>query len=215
MEIIRNCNADLNSGGKTMKYVNQLEYTDWPYVTRTAMNGEDFEKGRTTTIRSSGCGLCSAVMVADQLLPNCDFELKDAIKLSYECEANHMVGTDYKRFAPAFAEKCNLKLEMTKEPERLGYCLRTGGAAVLHIKGDRDGYVGVFSHKGHYVVAISEESDGRIAILDPSLKIGKYEEEGRNGLVELKNDVIALCDMQTIIKDTLPANPAFYLFWRK
>ena len=40
-----------------MKYVNQKEYPDWLYVTRTDMEGEDKEKGRTTTISGSGCGL--------------------------------------------------------------------------------------------------------------------------------------------------------------
>ena len=198
-----------------MKYVNQKEYPDWLYVTRVDMEGEGKERGRTSTISSSGCGLCSAVMVADRLIPGCEFGLKDAIKMSYDTNANHRIGTDYKRFAPVFAEEYGLELEMTNDPERLRYCLRTGGAAVLHLKGDRDGYVGVFSHGGHYAVAISEERDGRIAVLDPSYTKGKYEEEGQKGLVEMKNDVIAICDMQVIIDDTAPAEISFYLFWRK
>ena len=135
--------------------------------------------------------------------------------MSYDTNANHRKGTDYKRFAPAFAEKYGLDLELTNDPERLRYCLRTGGAAVLHIEGDRDGYVGVFSHYGHFVAAISEERDGRIAVLDPSYFIGKYEEEGRKGLVEMKNGVVAICDMQVIVDDTAPNEPSFYLFWRK
>lgn len=198
-----------------MKYVNQLEFPDWLYVTRVDMEGDHKEWGRTSTVSSSGCGLCSAVMVADRLIPEADFGLKEAIKLSYDTKANHKRGTDYKRFAPAFAEKCGLDLETTNDPERLRYCLRTGGAAILHAKVDRDGYVGVFTRRGHYIVAISEERDGRIAILDPSYKKGKFDEEGRKGLVEMKNDFIALCDMQVIIDDTLIADPAFYLFWRK
>lgn len=198
-----------------MKYVNQLEYPDLLYVTRKEMEGEDKERGRTTTIKSSGCGLCSAIMVLDRLIPEIDFTLRDAIKISYDVNANHKSGTDYKRFAPAFAEKYSLELEKTNDPERLSYCLRTGGAAVLHVKGDRDGYVGVFSHGGHYVAAISVERDGRLAILDPSYFDGKYEEEGRRGLVEMKNGVVALCDMQVVIDDTAPAEPSFYLFWRK
>lgn len=198
-----------------MKYVNQLEYPDWLYVTRTDMEGEDKEKGRTTTIRSSGCGLCSAIMVADRLVPDCSFGLKDALKMSYDHKANHRKGTDYKRFAPPFAEKFGLDLEMTNDPERLRYCLRTGGAAVLHVKVDREGYVGVFSHGGHYIVAISEERDGRIAILDPSYFEGKYEEEGRQGLVELRNGVVAISDMKVLVEETKAAPISFFLFWRK
>ncbi len=202
-------------GGQIMRYVNQLEYPDIRYITRYEMEGEDYERGQRSTVKSSGCGLCSAIMVADRLIPDCEFSVEDAVKLSYECEANHKKGTDYARFAPAFAEKFGLEYEMTDDPERLRFCLRTGGAAVLHSKGDRDGYIGVFTHGGHYIAAISEERDGRIAILDPSLKEGKYEEEGRRGLVELKNGVIALCDMEVLVKDTETANPGFYLFWRK
>ena len=198
-----------------MQYVNQLEYAAIPYITRFEYEGEEREKGQTTTVRSSGCGLCSAIMVLDRLVPEYCFSVEDAVKLSYDCEANHKRGTDYKRFAPRFAEKFGLEFEMTNDAERLKYCLRTGGAAVLHVKGDREDRVGVFSHGGHYVVAISEERDGRIAVLDPAYKVGKFEEDGRKGLVEMKNDVIALCDMQVIIDDTAPADPSFYLFWRK
>ena len=45
--------------------------------------------------------------------------------------------------------------------------------------------------------------------------IEEFEFEGRKGLVEMKNGVIALCDMQVIIADTEPAEPSFYLFWRQ
>ena len=88
-----------------MRYVNQLENPHMLYVTRTSQEGADKERGRTTTIKSSGCGLCSAIMVADRLLVNYKFDLDDAIQLSYDTEANHRLGTDYQRFAPAFAEK--------------------------------------------------------------------------------------------------------------
>ena len=93
--------------------------------------------------------------------------------------------------------------------------VRTGGAAVIHVGGDREGHIGVFSHGGHYVAAISEDRDGRIVILDPSFFEGKYEEEGRKGLVEMKNRVIALCDMQVLIDDTANREPHYHLFWRK
>ena len=198
-----------------MKYISQLNYPDWPYVTRTEMDEAQREKGKTTTVRSSGCGLCSAIMVADRLLVDSQFGLREAIEISYEVNANINIGTNYKRFAPVFAERLGLEWVPTNDPEELRKCLRTGGAAVIHVGGDREGHVGVFSHKGHYVAAISEERDGRIAILDPSYKVGKYEEKGREGKVEMKDGVIALCDMQVLIDDTANRNPHFHLFWRK
>ena len=199
-----------------MKYINQLDYPEWFYVTKTELEDEARrEHGKTTTVRSSGCGLCSAVMVADRLVVDCDFDLVDAINLSYEVGANKGVGTSMKTFGPAFAEKLGFDLEMTSDPERLCYCMRTGGAAVVHVGGDREGYTGVFSHGGHYVAAIGQQADGRIIVLDPSYKVGKYEEEGRKGKVEVKHDVIALTDAQVLADDGASRTPCFYLFWRK
>lgn len=198
-----------------MKYVNQLEYPDLLYVTRTSMEGEAREKGKTSTIRSSGCGLCSAVMVADRLLPNCEFNLRDAIRISYDTDANYMPGTSLTRFGPAFAEKLGLIYEESSDPERVREYLRTGGAVIANTGGDRDGYIGVFSHGGHYIALVGEEPDGRIAVLDPSYKEGKYEEDGRAGKVEMKHGVLALCDMDVLVKDTANREPSFYLFRRK
>jgi len=178
------------------------------------MDGVEQEKGETTTVRSSGCGLCSAIMVADRLLPNCEFGLKEAIDLAYATNANLEVGTTYQVYAPALAEKLGLKLEMTNDVEQLLNCLRTGGAAVLNVGGDHEGRIGVFSHGGHFIVAIGVEPDGRVAVLDPSYKPGKYNEEGRKGKVEIKNQVIALCDAQTLAEDASTRDPGFYLFWR-
>lgn len=198
-----------------MKYINQLEYGHIPYITRTQMETEeDRKKGETTTVRSSGCGLCSAIMVLDRLFVNYDFTLEDAIQLSYDSGANVGRGTMYACFAPALAEKFGLEVEMNNDPERLRYCLRTGGVAVLRTRGDYEGHIGIFSHGGHYVTLIGEERDGRIAILDPSNKPGKYDEEGRE-CVEVKNEQILLCDMESIVKDFALGNPALYLFWRK
>ena len=197
-----------------MKYVNQLLYGHMPYITRTTLEGEEYEKGQKTTVRSSGCGLCSAVMVADRLIPDSDFDLEQAVQLSYDTEANYRRGTSAKRFCPAFAQRMGLTYEPTNDLERLRYCLRTGGAAIAYISGDRDGYIGLFSHGGHYIAVIDEEPDGRLAILDPSYKENKYEEEGRAGKVEMKCGVIALCDGAVLAEDCVVDHIPFHLFWR-
>ena len=198
-----------------MKYINQLEYPDTIYITRTKMEGEALEKGKKTTVKGSGCCLCSAVMVADRLIPNCDFDLEQAIRLSYDSESNGKAGTTSITFVPAFAEKMGFSYERTKDMERLLYCLRTGGAAIVNVSGDREGYVGLFSHGGHYIAAIGVEPDGRIALLDPSYKENKYEEEGRAGKVEMKNGVIALCTLEVLAADCENRETPYNLFWRK
>lgn len=197
-----------------MKYVNQLDYPHLLYVTKTDMEGRARERGKTSTVKTSGCGLCSAVMVADRLLPNCEFSLEDALDLSYAVKANHKRGTDYNRFAPAFAEKMGLKWEASKDLEDLRRCLRTGGAAVVLVGGDREGHIGLFTHGGHYITVISEEADGRFVILDPSFRPDKFEEEGRPGKVEIRNGVIVLCDGDTLDGETETDSTPYHLFWR-
>ena len=196
-----------------MKFVNQLDYPHLPYVTRTKLEGAEQEHGKTTTVKTSGCGLCSAVMVADRLLPNCRFDLVDAIELSYRVEANYRRGTDYRIYAPAFAEKMGLAYEGTNDPDRLLQCLRTGGAAVAHVTA-REGHVGLFTKGRHYVTVIGEEPDGRVAVLDPSYYEGKYEEEGRQGKVEMKG-VIAICSLPTLVEEASEPEISCHLFWRK
>ena len=198
-----------------MKYVNQKQHPHMLYVTRTEPGHPDAEKGRTTTIASSGCGLCAAIMAADRLLPCCDFDLYDAIDLSYAVNANHHLGTDYRRFAPAFAEKLGLQVEFSTDVEDVCRCVRTGGVAVALVSGRGEGQ-GLFTRTGHYVVIIGEEPDGRFAILDPSLVEGKFEEPDRKGKVEITNGVIILCPKDTLVKEeTRTGPPPYYLFRRK
>ncbi len=198
-----------------MKYINQKDYPHWLYVTRIDLDEADRERGKTTTVASSGCGLCSAIMVADRLIPNCTFDLNDAISLSYEVGANRWIGTTYALFAPAFAQKVGLEMEAVKDVRALRRCLRTGGAAVVLVDGDREGQVGLFTHGGHYMAIIAEEEDGRFVILDPAFTPDKFDTEGRRGRVEIKNDIFVLCDEATLLEETKSRSTPFYLFRRK
>ena len=181
------------------------------YVTRT--DPEYGDSGKTTTVRSSGCGLCSAIMVADRLLPSYDFDLPDAIELSYEMKANHGRGTDPKLFFPAFAEKLGLDYKQAKTTEELIHCLQTGGAAVVHV-GKVEGRVPLFTKGGHYMAVIGIERDGRLAILDPSYFPGKYDEEGRQGKVEMRQGVISLCTPEILAEESEMKAIPYHLFWR-
>ncbi len=206
---------DLTKEVRKMRYVNQKMYPDMPYITCTKPDHPKHERGKTTTVKTSGCGLCSSIMVADRLLPAYEFDLEDAIALSYKVGANGGAGTS-RLYFDAFAEKFGLKKEEASTTEELARCLRTGGCAIVHVGGDHDDHIGLFSHVGHYIVAIDVEPDGRIAILDPAYLPGRYEEEGRVGKVEVKNEFVALCSAEDLHKDTLNRQPGSYiLFWRK
>jgi hypothetical protein len=209
LQLDREYGIMVSKGVRRMKYINQRQYPDIPYITRTTMDGADYERGQNTTISSSGCGLCAAIIVADRLLPNCQFGLEDALALSYESKANHRKGTDYTRYAPAFAEKLGLRMETSHDLEDVRRCLRTGGAVVALVK------KGLFTDSLHYIAIIGEEPDGRFAILDPSLTDEKYEREDRKGRVEIKNGVIVLCDEANLCTEVTEEPAPLTLFWRK
>ena len=154
-------------------------------------------------------------MAADRLLPHYEFELEDAIALAYETNANHRIGTDYKRFAPAFAEKLGLRWEATKDINKLRQCLRTGGVCVVLVDGDREGKIGLFTHVGHYMTIINEEPDGRFAILDPGHSETKYDIPERQGKVEIRNGCITLSTPELLEDATANRETPYHLFWRK
>lgn len=198
-----------------MLYINQLDYPHIPYITRTSLGGEEYERGQKTTVRSSGCGLCAAMMVADRLIPNVEFTLEQAVELSYESRANTTVGTNYAYYAPAFAKKLGLKVVASMDVEDLRNCLETGGAAVVLVRGDRDGQEGLFTNRGHYMAVIGVEPDGRFVILDPSYKAGKFDSPDRKGKIEMKNDIVVLCSPEILEQEVNPNRLHYYMFWRK
>ena len=209
-----------------MRYINQKGYPEIPYPTRTD-HPED-EKGPNTTVATSGCGLCSAIMALDRLYPDRDytFSVSDALQIALETGANHGVGTDGRRFFPAFAKKFDLQYAATNDQDAVRECLRNGGAAIALVeKGKEEGAVSVFTHSAHYVCLVSCLKDGRFAVLDPNLYVGKFEEPGRQGKAELHGS-LALCTPEVLAADVLPVvertegkpdaagTKAYHLFWR-
>ncbi len=200
-----------------MKYYNQLALPYMLYKCNT--DDPECEAAHNSTFAMTACGLCCAAMAADRLLVDSGFGLVEALNLSYETGANHSWGTDYKIFAPAFAEKLDLKYEPSNDIEDVKKCLQTGGCVIANVGGDReepDGskYIGVFTHGGHYIIAIGVREDGKICILDPSQKPGKFDEEGRKGKVEEIGN-FCYCDPEVLAKDADNRDPGFYCFWRK
>lgn len=198
-----------------MLFVNQNDYPDVPYRTRT--DTPDDEYGRNSTIKTSGCGLCCSFMVADRLLVPCGFSLEDAIGLSYSTGANHRTGTDFSIYAPAFAKTVGLKMEKTSDFSKLDACLKTGGCVIAHVRTHPDGSMATFTKQGHYITVIGIEPDGRYAILDPSYTEDKYDVPERKGKVEMKG-FVALCSKETLAADiewSLEEDRGFYLFWRE
>lgn len=200
-----------------MKYVNQLDYPTMQYITQTSNPDPKWrEIGLNNTIAKSGCGLCSSVMIAHRLRAGIQFEIEDARQLSYDSGANQWAGTRGIVYYPAFAKKFDFDYKQTGDVDELLNCLRTGGAAAVLVSGDHDDYHGVFSDRwDHYIVAVSEERDGRICVMDPAYEEGAYEKGDRKGKVEVLSRGFSRCSLQVIREETAAIEKPFFLFWRK
>lgn len=195
-----------------MLYINQKDYPDIPYI--TFAKHPEIEKGKHTTVASSACGLCSCMMALDRLQTDYSFSLQDAIQLSYDVEANADEGTDLLIFAPAFADRFNLKYVQSDDIRDLEECLRTGGACVALVANRKD-YVSVFTKVDHYIAVISQDKDGVFTILDPAQYEGKYDEPGRTGRVKVDGHFIYVTP-ELLSKETETCiNDRYALFWRK
>ena len=159
-----------------MTYINQCNY---PHVSYPTLTDLPELGGENSTVKSAGCGLCATCMVVENMTGQ-SFPLIDCLELSIAVNANHSPGTDLDVLAPYVAERFQLDLTMTADPELLREHLKKGYMAVACVAGDRpeEDYVGVFSHGGHYVAVIGIDEDGEgIRILDPSQVPGKYKIE--------------------------------------
>ena len=180
-------------------YLNQTNYPHVAYPTLTDLP----ELMRAdSTVRSAGCGLCSASMVVTNLTGR-EFSLIDCLELSLAVGANHSPGTDMDLLAPYVAERFDLDLVATDDPELLREHLKRGGMAVANVTGDRpeDSHVGLFSHGGHYVAVVGIEEEGEtVIVLDPSQLPDKFHEEGREGKV-IENGCILRTSLATLAED--------------
>ena len=92
---------------------------------------------------------------------------------------------------------------------------KINGAAVVLVSEVKGEHAGLFTHGGHVMAIVGIEPDGRFVILDPSLVPGKFEEEGRVGKVEIKNEVLILCEPEVLQEETRARQPGAYrLYWR-
>ena len=189
-------------------YVNQ---TDYPHVLYPTLTDLPEWECKTSTVKDAGCGLCAASMVVTNLT-GIDFPLIDALELSLAVNANHSPGTDMDRLSPYVAERFDLDLVKTDDPELLREHLLRGGMAIAVAVGDRpeDDHIGVFSHGGHFIAVVAIEEDGEhITVLDPSQVPGKYQEEGRVGKV-IENGHILHTTMTVLAEDCKYREAKYY-----
>lgn len=193
-----------------MLYINQNDYPHIPYPTN--LDEPESPSCLEGTVASSGCGLCSLMMIVDRLTVS-SLTLEDALRLSHESNADRKVGTNLKILGPVIAQKYGLCFTTTSDMERLLSHLQNGGAAIANVGGDHDDHIGVFSDVGHYITVLSY-SDGELLILDPAYRLGKYTSPGREGKIR-ENGVFLYTSPEILLSDTENREPRFYLFSAK
>jgi len=185
----------------------QLDYEHVPYLSPmgTAQGN----------ISNNGCGVCSASMVIENML-GVSFPPEVAAKLAKMCGAREVFGTDLYTFAPVLAAQFNLNvIETESVEETLRFLQEKRGMVIANVRGDRpdDGYIGVFSTGGHYVV-IAEAEGTTVKVLDPMYRegSGRFDIPGRKGKVRM-DGTDAYADMSVFAEDC--KERPFFLFEKK
>ena len=114
-----------------MKYVNQLEYAHIPYPTRVKQE-EYAPNGLNTSVRQSGCGLCSVCMAID-IITDKTLDIEECVRISCECVANHSRGTDMNILGPVIAEAFDIEYTKTSDLSEAIAHLQAGGVIVVHV----------------------------------------------------------------------------------
>ena len=162
------------------------------------------------TIADNGCGPCSASMVAENML-GVKFPPEEAAAFGVECGGRVQFGTNFYIYAEAFAKKFGLKVRDTEDAdEAKQFLAEKKGMIIANTFGDRpdDGYIGVFSNSGHYIVLADLEGD-EVKVWDPMYRPGRFDIPGRAGKVRM-DGTDAYADFSIIRSDCV--NRPFFLF---
>lgn len=183
-----------------MFYYNQLDYKNVPYP---RYNGD------TATVASGGCGVCSALMVLNNLYGKEVMTVREMAEFSIDNGARISDGTDMSTLLAALSKKYAIKWESTEYNAKLLDCLKKGGMAVIN-QGD---VYNVFSTSGHFVCGYKLANDKTIIVLDPYMYDGKYSKEPRKSRIvkQVGNEIYVTIDQ--VSKATQDRNPCYWLVW--
>ena len=172
----------------------QLDYAHVPYLREGEPHGN---------LSNNGCGVCAASMIAENL-GGITLPPEECAKLAKASGARETVGTNFFILAPYLAQRAGLNYRVEWDPGKvLRFLQQKNGMVVANTQGDRkqDGYTGVFSDSGHYIV-LAGAQQRTVKVWDPMYKQGsdRYDVPGRRGKVVLDgNDAYA--DFSVIEED--------------
>lgn len=188
------------------KFYCQLDYEHIPYPSPVSPHGN---------LANNGCGPCSGSMVAENML-GVSFPPEESGKFAKACGSREGFGTNLYIYSRAFARHFDLDLIETEDAEEaLHFLQQKRGMVIANTQGDRpqDGYRGVFSDSGHYIV-LAEAEGTTVKVWDPMYRLGsdRFEINDRHGKVRLEG-TDAYADMSHIAQDC--KDRPFFLFSKK
>lgn len=193
-----------------MKYYNQNDYANAPYPSY---------ENKSATIKSGGCGVCSAANV----LAFFGVAGYDPIALSQifmREGARVSGGTDMKKAAAIVCRLGNLTCTITNSEKDLAAHLGGGGVAIANVDGDI-GAKGIFSSAGHYINIIGNDNTPPkpIIVFDVGYYSGKFNDAYRKKYVSVNTDkygnTIQFTTKDALQIDTAGRTPNYYLFSAK
>lgn len=192
-----------------MLYLRQYDHYHIPYQHSTEYGGAPEDR---RNVGAAGCGLCCICMMVEHLTAKY-LPIRECVRLSESTGANGGRGTRIHVLGPIVAKMYGLNYRTTNDITELLAHLRDGGEAIANVGGDREGHIGLFSHKGHFILVTSGNEE-EVCVMDPSYKEEKFKEEGRIGKVRIEKPFI-YCSAQALAEDVANRDPAFYLFSKK
>lgn len=157
-------------------------------------------KDNGKTIGSSGCGVCSSLMI---ILNMTTFEpkLESYTEALIEKGARAPYGSNINVIADYLKDEYKLKHTFTKDVDKLKQHLKDGNMAIAHV-----GVNKYFARSGHFVViaGITKGEDGkeRAIILDPTFAKAKYDVKRRVDMgIEYSDDGIVTAPFETVLAD--------------
>ncbi len=173
-----------------MYYYNQLNYPGVSY--------DNPNTSKKETIDSSGCGVCSAAMVINNLAGKELYTVATMAKFSLSNNARDNSGTNMVTLLNALC-KANkgFSYKATGSEDELIKHLNNGGMAIANQGDDYN----VFSTAGHFIVAI-KMAGSNIEVYDPQMYYGKYDKSPRPQRIVKKTERGCIVSKSEIAKAT-------------
>lgn len=157
----------------------------------------------SATIKSGGCGVCSAVNAVGALTGKC-VPVRVMRDLAVNGGARVSGGTDMRQMVTLICRDYGLKSKQTSSVYELREHLKGGGVAICNTAGR-----GMFSTGGHYVTALGMMGD-KVCIADSGMYTGKYSTAKRRPYVTVSGDLI-FAGAATLDSDCIGRWPRYYL----